>query len=170
MIGSGHIPTKGGHIACVRPAETKALNLALQMATDTHVIAATRLPQGGNWRLQGDDVDQNFLILPLLEQHRLRVVSGSGRLAVLVALVPASTSIDRLRKLYGLSAAEARLAIALTDGETLKHAADRFGISMNTARDQLKAVFRKVGVDRQSNLVLAVRTTNSVSLHSEFVG
>jgi DNA-binding CsgD family transcriptional regulator len=84
-----------------------------------------------------------------------------------IALGSAPTPTERLRQLYGLTPSEARLAVALTDGETLKSAAERFGISLNTARDQLKSLFRKTNVDRQSGLVLAVRLSSSLPLSSQ---
>ena len=59
-----------------------------------------------------------------------------------------------LRDLYGLSAAEALLARTMVEGATgLADVAKRLGISLNTAKTQLKAVFDKVGVRRQAELV-----------------
>lgn len=54
---------------------------------------------------------------------------------------------------YGLTSAEARLAQALDGGASVKDAAVSFGISEGTARQQLKAVFRKIGVTRQAELI-----------------
>jgi DNA-binding CsgD family transcriptional regulator len=54
---------------------------------------------------------------------------------------------------FGLTPAEARLAEALERGASLKEAAAAFGISEGTARQQLKSVFRKTGVARQSDLI-----------------
>ena len=58
-----------------------------------------------------------------------------------------------LQSLYGLTAAEVRVAIAIAEGETLNHYAQRRGISRNTAATQLKSVFQKSGLRRQSELV-----------------
>jgi DNA-binding CsgD family transcriptional regulator len=57
---------------------------------------------------------------------------------------------------YRLTPAEARLAQALDRGTSLKEAAVAFGISEGTARQQLKSIFRKVGVNRQSELIRAM--------------
>ncbi len=57
-----------------------------------------------------------------------------------------------LMKTYGLTAAEARLAAALDGTASLKEAAERYGITIDTARSQLRAVFRKTGVSRQAEL------------------
>jgi DNA-binding CsgD family transcriptional regulator len=58
-----------------------------------------------------------------------------------------------LMRLFGLTPAEARLAILLMEGETLAEAAEKIGITRNTAHSQLKAVFGKTGASRQSELV-----------------
>jgi DNA-binding CsgD family transcriptional regulator len=58
-----------------------------------------------------------------------------------------------LRSAFGLTAAEARLAIELAAGEPLEAAADALGVTKGTARVQLKAVFAKLGLHRQSELV-----------------
>jgi len=54
---------------------------------------------------------------------------------------------------FHLSAAEARLWSALADGATLAEIAAETAVSVNTLRVQLAALFRKVGVHRQADLV-----------------
>lgn len=67
---------------------------------------------------------------------------------------------DALRLLFGLTAAEARLATGVFDGLSLPEAADLFGVSINTVRFQLARVFDKTGVARQAELVkLMMRLT-----------
>ena len=58
-----------------------------------------------------------------------------------------------LRRRYGLTAAEARLATTLLGGGSLKEVADSCGVTHNTARSQLKNVFGKTDVKRQSELI-----------------
>lgn len=60
---------------------------------------------------------------------------------------------DELRLLFGLTAAEARLADAIFEGLSLPEAADRFGLSLHTVRFQIARVFEKAGVARQTDLV-----------------
>lgn len=61
-----------------------------------------------------------------------------------------------LRTAFQLTAAEARLASRLASGEKLEVAAERLGIAQDTARNQLKGVFAKTGVNRQAELVAAL--------------
>ncbi|MBC2650229.1 helix-turn-helix transcriptional regulator [Novosphingobium aerophilum] len=66
---------------------------------------------------------------------------------------PATLPPGDLAALFGLTAAEARLATRLADGEGLDEAALALGITRNTARSQLQAIFAKTGVNRQGDLV-----------------
>jgi DNA-binding CsgD family transcriptional regulator len=58
-----------------------------------------------------------------------------------------------LRHVYGLTPAEVQIARAIAEGRTLKEYAERRRISRNTAASQLKRVFEKTGLKRQSELV-----------------
>jgi DNA-binding CsgD family transcriptional regulator len=58
-----------------------------------------------------------------------------------------------LRECYELTAAEARLAMPLIEGHSLKEAAEICGVTHNTAKSQLKSIFVKTNVRRQSELV-----------------
>jgi DNA-binding CsgD family transcriptional regulator len=62
----------------------------------------------------------------------------------------------QLRRAFGLSDGEARLAERLAAGETLEAAAGLCGISYETARKRLKVVFEKTDTCRQSELVALI--------------
>jgi DNA-binding CsgD family transcriptional regulator len=66
--------------------------------------------------------------------------------------------IDRLRCHFGLTPAEARLAVHLVTGKSLRSAAAKLGISYETARSQLKNIFNKTGTGRQAELVVVILT------------
>jgi DNA-binding CsgD family transcriptional regulator len=67
-------------------------------------------------------------------------------------------SIDQLQCHFGLTLAEARLALHLVAGETLRSAAVKLSISYETARSSLKNIFRKTGTCRQAELVIVILT------------
>jgi DNA-binding CsgD family transcriptional regulator len=67
-------------------------------------------------------------------------------------------SIDLLHCHFGLTPSEARLALHLITGETLRSAAAELHISYETARTQLKSIFSKTGTCRQAELVLVILT------------
>jgi DNA-binding CsgD family transcriptional regulator len=66
--------------------------------------------------------------------------------------LPAPT-FDVLNAVFGLSAAEARIAQLLAQGESVESAAQLLEIKPTTARSQLAAVFEKTGTRRQAKLV-----------------
>ena len=66
--------------------------------------------------------------------------------------------IDLLQCHFGLTPAEARLALHLVAGETLRSAAVKLSISYETARTCLKHIFRKTGTCRQAELVIVILT------------
>lgn len=73
---------------------------------------------------------------------------------------------ETLCQIFSLSPSEARVATAIGSGETVEEAAIRFGVSVNTVRAQLKQVFSKLGVRRQSELVsLLTRIGATASWH-----
>jgi DNA-binding CsgD family transcriptional regulator len=59
----------------------------------------------------------------------------------------------RLRQLFDLTPAEARLAQALARGDALEEVAVKLKIKMTTARTQLAAIFAKTQTRRQAGLV-----------------
>jgi DNA-binding CsgD family transcriptional regulator len=59
---------------------------------------------------------------------------------------------------YGLTKAEARLLSALLSGEGLSAYARKAGISINTAKTQMRHIFWKTGHDRQVDLVRTIMT------------
>ena len=79
-----------------------------------------------------------------------------GARLLLTVTAPESTSLpsaELLRSVFRMTGSEARLAIHLAAGLSLQQAADVSGITTETARSQLKAVFSKTETNRQAELV-----------------
>jgi DNA-binding CsgD family transcriptional regulator/PAS domain-containing protein len=70
----------------------------------------------------------------------------------------AAPPTTQLRRLWGLTPAEATLAREVVAGRNLKDAAEGLGVSVVTARSQLARVFAKTGTDRQAELVRMLAT------------
>lgn len=102
--------------------------------------------------------------------------SGRSKLGILVRTVPLSewsespvraaafvvlrdpetkfnASQSVLKRLYGLTPAESNLTVKLLDGLSVEEAAEALAISRHTARSQLRAIFAKTGVTRQTELM-----------------
>jgi pimeloyl-ACP methyl ester carboxylesterase/DNA-binding CsgD family transcriptional regulator len=110
-----------------------------------YVIPARSLPgvaDLGGLELAADD--QSYaLVFPAVEE--------TGRLWV------------SIRDSFGLTPAEIRLASRLRDGRTLKETADELSLSINTVRNQLRAIFDKMGLKRQSELIRALAELSQVA-------
>lgn len=63
------------------------------------------------------------------------------------------TPVQVITRLFGVTPAEASLAMLLVNGLTLDEAAKVQGVSRNTTRTHLRSIFAKTGVSRQTMLV-----------------
>lgn len=117
----------------------------------------------------GGDLDASFTIrvdqlsgppafITVAPLAAVNLKSWAGRPCALVRVDGFKRKIDadKLVDALGLSAAEARLVAALCHGGTLASAAQRLGISINTAKSQIASVFSKTGTTRQSELLALV--------------
>jgi DNA-binding CsgD family transcriptional regulator len=62
-------------------------------------------------------------------------------------------SAATLQKIFGLTPAEAKLAILISQGEQLADVAESCNVSISTARSQLASIFAKTHTKRQAELV-----------------
>lgn len=78
---------------------------------------------------------------------------------MLVSFKDEQTTEQRLAAaavLYRITPAQMRLAGLIIGGDSLVEAARRLGVSINTARTQLRRMFEKTGVNSQTTLVIAL--------------
>ena len=68
----------------------------------------------------------------------------------------------RLRTLFGLTEAEAQLASLLANGEELRYAAEKLGVTYGTARARLAVIFEKTETRRQGELIRLLMTTCAI--------
>ncbi|HEY1722100.1 MAG TPA: hypothetical protein VGG27_12705 [Magnetospirillaceae bacterium] len=73
-------------------------------------------------------------------------------------------SAQALADLFGFSRAESQLAIALMHGRTLGEAARERGVRITTARTQLSSMLKKVGAQRQADLVRIIAGTQMADI------
>ncbi|MCC3304507.1 hypothetical protein [Sneathiella sp. HT1-7] len=136
------------------PGESRAL---AKLLSDT-------LSPGGDSKSEGDfaisltrmesDYPLNVMVAPI-------GTGAAGKGAVLFVSDPAEPvelSVESICKLYGLTPAEGRLALGLTNGHKLDDLAEQWGVSMHTVRSQLRQVFRKTDTSRQSEVVKLILT------------
>jgi DNA-binding CsgD family transcriptional regulator/PAS domain-containing protein len=69
-----------------------------------------------------------------------------------------TSSAETLMTLFRLTPAESQVALRLAQGQSLKDIADARGLGKDTVRSQLRAVFDKTGVRRQTDLMKVLLT------------
>ena len=78
------------------------------------------------------------------------------RLMVIVRQGPRKPSAEVLRLAFGLTQAEAEIALALAAGQPRDLIAAHRTVAIGTLRQQVKTIFAKVGVTREAELIVAV--------------
>jgi DNA-binding CsgD family transcriptional regulator len=93
----------------------------------------------------------------VLTRHDIRLGAFQpGPLFVLTLIEPAVTSTPKaeaLARMFGLTQAEFRLVTTLVSTGSLDLAIERLGITRNTARTQMSAIFQKTGTKRQGQII-----------------
>lgn len=147
------ISARNGMLVAVRPNDDAALGHAIELATGSkqgasRIAVPFTLVVGTNQRYHGG-------VFPLGPESPL--ASPWRRPLALIAVSNPDAGQTwgprEMQKFFAFSPAEARIALALAHGQTLADAASQSGITMNTARSQLKSVLRKANVSRQADLV-----------------
>lgn len=160
-----------GRVASVTPAADRAIRVLPHLdIVDGHLFASG----SGGEALQaalGDvlarRVPRAELVLqapaamPLrLTLHRLEATEWSfgfvPRAIVLLrhrSAARGEAARQLLSRTYGLTAAEAEIAVALGRGEDRRAIAERRGALLGTLRQQIKAIYAKTGVNREAALV-----------------
>ncbi|WP_428718869.1 helix-turn-helix transcriptional regulator [Undibacterium curvum] len=127
---------------------SQALSSAIQQACG--VVGPAQI---SSVRMPGED-QISVIAFPLKPDH-LGALIGKQHALILFARHSSQEfkELMVLEQVYDLSKAEIRLVSALLNGLTLDAYCLRHHKAMTTAKSQLQSVFRKVGVDRQSDLI-----------------
>lgn len=110
--------------------------------------------------LPGDETRGPAIVHLLPVCGQARDIFTSGHVLMVVSPVGRRDAPDAalLHGLFDLTAAEARLCLALLEGGPLPRIAARMGLSVHTVRIQLRAVMAKTGVHRQTELMRLLAT------------
>ncbi|NEU12763.1 helix-turn-helix transcriptional regulator [Methylobacterium sp. BTF04] len=95
-------------------------------------------------------------VLPLGGETRRAFAYGTTLLVACTPEIGPMPAASVLQTAYGLTKAEARLAVALAEGESMAEASQRFAVAYSTTRTQVQSIFAKTGVSRQVDLVRLV--------------
>ncbi|MGP1397031.1 MAG: helix-turn-helix transcriptional regulator [Inquilinaceae bacterium] len=124
-------------------------HLAATLRADATGAADITVPRPSGGR------DYRLTILPLGPGTFYAGRHGDPMAMVIIANLdqPLAISETRLMKTFGLTLAEARLAMEIGSGQSIEAISTRRRVARSTLRSQLLAVFAKTGTGRQSDLV-----------------
>jgi DNA-binding CsgD family transcriptional regulator/PAS domain-containing protein len=127
-------------------------NRILQSLLRSAGRADAREAAGGNVLISRRD--STSLVLSVYPVRECGVFPVSPKIAVFITdpSERCRLSAEATLSLFGLTPAEVRLALLLSEGKSLKDAADWLGVATSTVRTQLKSIFRKTNTSRQSEL------------------
>lgn len=94
--------------------------------------------------------------IPLSRGARDLFSAGTAIMLMTDVAAPARTPAQSLKLLFGLTGRETSLLATLADGSDVRDAAERLGITVNTARVHLRSVFAKTDTSRQAELLALV--------------
>jgi len=137
---------------------TRAENIAFRGAIE-EVLTAHRESRQGFLRTFHIHRPGVWLPLGLLLRPLPRGATTESRESPAIALFISDphavrqSSTEVIQELFGFTPAEAQLSLLLAGGRNLDEAALELGVTRNTAKSHLRAVFAKAGISRQSQLV-----------------
>ncbi|MBC9878907.1 PAS domain-containing protein [Bradyrhizobium sp. INPA01-394B] len=129
----------------------RALGAALRLAAEAGASAQSLLVKLSH----DEDLPMFAHILPIGGVCSESLPEASAVLAIFIQesdLI--RDAVGLLASAYRLSPAEARLLSNILGGRNLPEAATELRVSTDTVKTQLKAIFRKTGVNRQSELIM----------------
>lgn len=132
-------------------------NIKLQAMIGSCIRGARHLHRPADMTIWGQRGEHSLLVsvLPVLRDPMSPGLSE--QIAVMVLVVDTEPTVqlddDFLTATLRFSRAEAFVARRLLEGVTLSEIAEEKGITIHTARSQLKSIMQKAGVSRQSDLV-----------------
>lgn len=106
--------------------------------------------------------ERTLQLLPLPPGTARGALAPSAIAAIVVAprtgarQRPHQAVAGQLTRTFGLTRAEAAVALEVAKGDGRAAAASRLGLSENTVRSHLSAIFLKLGVERQAQLVRVI--------------
>jgi len=152
LLDARSVPTveRGGRLTAVNPQDRPVWDA---LVASPHPVLA-RLPGRG---AASELVAAAEPVRGNATAHHPFSAANSG--LVVIALLPVGMAVktgsgwERAAALYGLTPAESRLVAMLLACGGLDRAAEVLGISRNTAKTQMAAIFRKTGTSRQGEVI-----------------
>ena len=151
----------GGRLTAASPEAAGRLQALIAAAADPQ---ADRRAGGSLSIAVRDQALPLSLVVAPIRDRRISLFHRGPGVIVCVTDLAADRPVprQRLRELFGLTGAEADVALALFDGAAPREAAGRLGVSVNTVRVHLARLFDKTGTHRQAELMRLIARATEV--------
>lgn len=140
-----------GRLTAARSKENNQLRERILEVAGSARNAA--LPPWAAMRIERENGTAWFISMAPLGQISQGATDDMAIVMISDPNMPLKPSTSMLRQLHGLTYAEADILGRLTVGMRLGDIAEELGISVETVRTHLKAIFTKTGTSRQADLV-----------------
>lgn len=145
----GAVLVRDGRLRAAEPSQTAVLDSAVAACAAYCLASGPSMPV----RLSGP-VGAGVVAGVVPPPARIPAASRACAVAILLREGGHRKELREIAAaLYRLTAAEAELVAALSEGATLEAHAERRGIRLTTAKSQLLSVFGKTGTNRQAQLM-----------------
>jgi DNA-binding CsgD family transcriptional regulator len=148
--GDGLLATRTG-LRAERPAESPLLEKAIRQAASTS--NGHGLSLGGTVLVSRRARPPLQIVVSPIRNSPIESEAVAAIVFVTDPLQRQRPTQDVLRVRFGLTPAEGRVALLLSDGHAPRQIANMVGVTDNTVRSQIKSVFSKTGVKRQGELI-----------------
>jgi DNA-binding CsgD family transcriptional regulator len=153
LLEEGRLSARNGQLCSPLNGETATLRRVVRQCVERSSIGPSQMTF---YRL-GDVEDA--LCLAVVAARRPGEARQDQPFVMVFASKPCEASLpdtQQLRSHFGLTYAQARLAIEIAKGEGLKVCTQRLGIAMSTGRSHLRQIFQKTETRRQAELVRVI--------------
>ncbi len=147
-----------------KPGETRELHTAIDLALHPDMIEVPHFSHGVHITRPSGRPDYILNLAPLPPENEFGSARGRAHAIIFIVDPSASHVLDAslLKKLYGLTAAEARIAQRIYVADTTRQASEALGVAEGTVLTQLKSIFAKTGTHRQSELMKLLSSIASI--------
>jgi DNA-binding CsgD family transcriptional regulator len=156
LWASPFLAMRGNRLRAIDRASDARLKAAIRWAASASVYATRMATMASSSNshvaapvLLSNPVDEVVSVCWVSAQSQMILISLRDQEKSRNAVAPAAIA-------FGITPAQARLAGLIVDGKDVVEAAAVLGISVNTARTQLKRMFKKTGTHNQPTLVRAI--------------
>lgn len=141
-----------GRLCACKAADTRRLNRMIARALAANSGEHMPVTESGLISRTGHHPPYVVSVCPVPLEPLACFANDAAVLVIIRDNAPHAPSVDLIGALYGLTAREAEVAAKLQSGVPLTRVADDLGISVNTARVHLRAIFLKTGTRSQTEL------------------